>query len=146
MSVLLFSISSTSVLSEPETNSDSNDGHTLPTPQPLAWSWVTALPSLSVLRGQQIGGVDQLGNHVHQFRENRRQPCILTSLALSSRGVKDNRKKRDRSRGGKEGVSNCRLSVLKCYLYSGLQLQLSSGPFGFISGCYKDNTNKYTIM
>lgn len=46
----------------------------------------------------------------HQFTESRRQPCILTSLALtSSRGRGGGRSKRgDRSRGGTEGVSSCR--------------------------------------
>lgn len=150
MSVLLFSISSTSVpQSQRQIVTLMMDIHSPPhDPSPGLGS----LPSpLSVLRGQQIGGVDQLDNHVHQFRENRRQPCILTSLALSSRWVKDNRKNETGLVGARResATADCLFSSVIFILGSNLGaicLHLSSGPFGFISGCYKDNTNKYTIM
>lgn len=113
MSALLFSISSTSLLSKPETNSDSNDGHThTPNPTNPRLSRVTAPSSSLCSQGKAERGSQPVRRPCspHQFTESRRQPCILTSLALtSSRGRGGGRSKRgDRSRGGTEGVSSCR--------------------------------------
>lgn len=95
MSILLFSISSTSVPSKPGTNSDSNDGHTasppssLPTHSPSAG--LGSPPSLPP--SLRSPGTAERGSQPvrqpcspHQFRESRRQPRILTSLALTSSG------------------------------------------------------------
>lgn len=72
MSVLLFSISSTSLLSKPETNSDSNDGHTHTQPhKPSSVLGHCPPPPLSAPRGRQSGGVNQLDDHVHPISSQR---------------------------------------------------------------------------
>lgn len=98
MSALLFSISSTSLLSKPETNSGSNDGHahthTHPTPQtPSSVSGhcsllLSLLPGAKAERECRGGGSQPVRRPCspHQFTGSRRQPCILTSLALTSSG------------------------------------------------------------
>lgn len=96
MSILLFGVSSTSVLPKLRTNSDSNDGHTPPPPlnspratprlvsghhpPPLACSPGTAE------QGEGSQPVRQACSP-HQLRESTRQACILTSLADTNPGV-----------------------------------------------------------
>lgn len=68
MSIVLFSISSSSVLAGPGTSSDSNDGHIPPLlllffTQPLGWSRVSGPRS----PGTGEHGVNQLDNHVHHI-------------------------------------------------------------------------------
>lgn len=125
MSILLFGVSSTSVLPKPRTNSDSNDGHTPPPPlnspratprlvsghhpPPLACSPGTAE------QGEGSQPVRQACSP-HQLRESTRQACILTSLAATNpRGLrsslKDFRNRGERSHGeerGAERASSCR--------------------------------------
>lgn len=124
MSILLFSISSTSLLPKPGTNSDSNDGHTTFPPstllsQPLGWSRVTALPSLSSPGTAERGSQPvRQPCSPHQLRESRRQPCILTSLALTSSGgmrlsLEDFRNRGEEPHGGEEGVSSCRNAMMQ---------------------------------
>lgn len=66
----------------------------------------------SAPRGRQSRGSQPVRQACspHQFRESRRQPCILTSLALTSSGGKwlsleDFRNSGERPRRGVEGVS-----------------------------------------
>lgn len=94
MSVLLFSISSTLVLSKPRTNSDSNDGHaTSPLYPPHTASRLVSGHCPPCLRSPpppaspgSAWGVVRQPCSLHQLGESRRQPCILTSLALTSLG------------------------------------------------------------
>lgn len=128
MSILLFGVSSTSVLLKPRTNSDSNDGHTPPPPlnspratprlvsghhpPPLACSPGTAE------QGEGSQPVRQACSP-HQLRESTRQACILTSLAATNPGglqssLEDFRNRGERSHGeggvgvGAERASSCR--------------------------------------
>lgn len=125
MSILLFGVSSTSVLPKPRTNSDSNDGHTPPPPlnspratprlvsghhpPPLACSPGTAE------QGEGSQTVRQACSP-HQLRESTRQACILTSLAATNPGglqssLEDFRNRGERSHGeggGPERASSCR--------------------------------------
>lgn len=80
--------------------------------QPLGWSRVTALPTVppsppSAPLGGQNGGSQPVRHPCspHQLGESRRQPCILTSLALTSLGgmrlsLEDFRNRRDKPHGG----------------------------------------------
>lgn len=119
MSILLFSISSTSVLSKPGTNSDSNDGHGTPSttlyPPPFTASRLVSghcppyTPSSSTLGspGRAERGSQPVRHPCspHQLGESRRQPCILTSLVLTSWGgmrlsLEDFRNRRDKPHEG----------------------------------------------
>lgn len=71
--------------------------------QPIDWSWVTALPSLCSPGAVKRGGSQPVRQPCspHQFRESTRQPCILTSLALTSSGGcrRPSKQRREVSRG-----------------------------------------------
>lgn len=159
MSVLLFSISSTSVHPKPRTNSDSNDGHAT---SPCTASWLVSghcppcfhsppAASLGIAWGVVRQPVRQ-PRSLHQFGE-RRQPCILTSLALTSLGgmrlsLADFRNRRESLMGvlmESDVALDC-CCLLWCIsgprLYRQPCLFHCSGTICFLSGCY---VNKVTI-
>lgn len=139
MSILLFSISSTSVPSKPRTNSDSNDGHTT---SPLS-SPHTTPPLVSGHRpplSLRSPGTAERGSQPvrqpcspHRFRESGRQPCILTSLALTSSGGMRLSLEDGGNRGEKphEGVSSCRdaMMQLRMVVVPKCPLWCISGPW-----------------